>query len=297
LLKICVPATSANLGPGFDSLGLALKLKNCVDIKPSKFFSVSIKGEGADNPKMKGNNLFINIFNEHYRSIMGRDGGNSKFKFTFYNNIPMSRGLGSSSAVIISALASACEAAGVSTVKRRVLNQALFHEPHPDNIAPATMGGFTVSILDKQKVFTQKKKIPPYLKALVVIPNQTISTSQSRTTLPKVYSKEKAIFNLSRSSFLTAAFFAEDWELLRLASKDKFHQKQRMRNLPELFTIQKIALDYGALMSTLSGSGSTFFNMLYKEDVTPLKNRFETLFPNYTVRVLDFDNEGLQIFR
>ncbi len=295
-MKICVPATSANLGPGFDTLGVALKLKNCVDIKPSKFFSVSIKGEGADNPKMKGNNLFINIFNEHYRSIIGKN-SSGKFKFTFYNNIPMSRGLGSSSAVIVSALASACEAAGVSAVKRRILNHALLHEPHPDNIAPATMGGFTVSILEKQKVFTQKKKVPPYLKALVVIPNQTISTSQSRTTLPKVYSKEKSVFNLSHASFLTAAFFNEDWELLRLASKDKFHQKQRMRNLPELFTVQKIALDYGALMSTLSGSGSTFFNLLYKEDVMPLKTKFETLFPNYTIRVLDFDNEGLQILR
>jgi homoserine kinase len=294
-MKICVPATSANLGPGFDSLGLALKLRNCVDIKPSNFFSVSIKGEGADNPKMKGNNLFINIFNEHYRNVMGRR--DAKFKFTFYNNIPMSRGLGSSSAVIISALASACEAAGVTPVKRRLLNQALEYEPHPDNIAPATMGGFTVSILDRNKVFTQKKKIPPYLKAVMVIPDQPISTSQSRTTLPKAYSKEKAIFNLSHSSFLTAAFFNEDWELLRLAAKDKFHQKQRMRNLPELFTVQKIALDYGALMSTLSGSGSSFFNLLYKEDVPALKQKFETLFPNFRVMVLDFDNDGLQVFR
>jgi homoserine kinase len=296
LLKICVPATSANLGPGFDTLGLALKMKNCVDIKPSKFFSVSIKGEGADNPKMKGNNLFINIFNEHYRNIVGKN-SKTKFKFTFHNNIPMSRGLGSSSAVIVSALASACEAAGVTVIKNKLLNSALLYEPHPDNIAPATMGGFTVSILDQQKVFTQKKKLPPYLKALVVIPNQTISTSQSRTTLPKVYNKEKAIFNLSHSSFLTGAFFNEDWDLLKLASKDKFHQKQRMKNLPELFTVQKIALEHGALMSTLSGSGSTFFNLMYKEDIMPLKNRFESLFPNYTIRVLDFDNEGLQIFK
>jgi homoserine kinase len=293
-LRICVPATSANLGPGFDTLGIALKLKNCVDIKPSKFFSVSIKGEGEDNPKMKGNNLFINIFNEHYRSIVGKR--DTKFKFTFYNNIPMSRGLGSSSAVIVSALASACEAAGVTPVKRRILNSALEYEPHPDNIAPAVMGGFTVSILEKQKVFTQKKKIPPYLKALIVIPDQPISTSQSRTTLPKVYSKEKAIFNLSHSSFLTGAFFNEDWELLRLASKDKFHQKQRMRNLPELFNVQKIALDYGALMSTLSGSGSTFFNLLYKEDIPQLKRKLETTFPHFRVQVFDFDNEGLQIY-
>ena len=293
-MKICVPATSANLGPGFDSLGIALKLRNCVDIRPSNFFSVSIKGEGSDNPKMKGNNLFINIFNEHYRSILGKR--DAKFKFTFYNNIPMSRGLGSSSAVIISALASACKAAGVNPIKKRILNQALEYEPHPDNIAPATMGGFTVSILDKQKVHTLKKKIPPYLKAVMVIPDKAISTSQSRTTLPRVYSKDKAIFNLSHSSFLTAAFFNEDWESLRMASKDKFHQKQRMKSLPELFTVQKVALDYGALMSTLSGSGSSFFNLLYKEDVPALKQKLESIFPNFKVQVFDFDNDGLQVF-
>jgi homoserine kinase len=294
-LRICVPATSANLGPGFDSLGIAIKLKNCVDIKPSKFFSVSIRGEGEDNPKMKGNNLFINIFHEHYRSIIGKR--DTKFKFTFYNNIPMSRGLGSSSAVIVSALASACEVAGASPVKKRILNSALEYEPHPDNIAPAVMGGFTVSILDKQKVYTQKKKLPPYLKALIVIPDQAISTIQSRTTLPKIYSREKAIFNISHSSFLTSAFFNEDWDLLRMASKDKLHQKQRMKNLPELFNVQKIALDYGALMSTLSGSGSTMFNLLYKEDIPPLKRKLESTFPHFKIQMHDFDNEGLQIYK
>ncbi len=294
-MKICVPATSANLGPGFDSLGLALKLKNCVEIVPANETSISVIGEGAESLKIRGNNLFINIFNSHIKNILNTN-HEPHFKFTFYNNIPMSRGMGSSSAVIINALASACEMAGVSHVKKRILNEALIYEPHPDNIAPATMGGFTVSILDKQRVHTQRKKIPPYLKALMVIPNQQISTAQSRTVLPKMYSRDKTVFNLSHSSFLTAAFFSEDWEMLRFASKDKMHQKQRMKNIPELFSVQKIALDYGALMSTLSGSGSSFFNLLYKEDVPALKTKLEAVFPNFNIMPLDFDNEGLQVF-
>jgi homoserine kinase len=129
----------------------------------------------------------------------------------------------------------------------------------------------------------------------MVIPDQPISTLQSRNTLPKVYSKEKAIFNLSHSSLLTAAFFNEDWEMLRIASQDRFHQKIRMKALPELFIVQKIALDYGALMSTLSGSGSSFFNMLYIEDVPALKHKLEAQFPKFQIKVLDFDNEGLQV--
>ncbi len=289
---ISVPATSANLGPGFDSLGLALTLHNKVDFKPSRFFSVAIKGEGENNPRLKGNNLFISIFNEHYKKLTQRQ---QNFKFTFYNQIPMSRGLGSSSAVIVSAIASAHEAAGVRVSKRRILNHALVYEPHPDNITPAVMGGFTASMVEKQKVFSQQKHLPEYLKAVVVIPNKPISTARSRTSLPRSYSKDNAVFNLSHTAMTVAAFFNEDWEVLRLATQDRFHQKIRMKMLPELFTVQKTAYDSGALMSTLSGSGSTFFSMVYDTDASALANRFKQKFPEFTVKTLDFDNFGLTV--
>jgi homoserine kinase len=291
-LVISVPATSANLGPGFDTLGLALNLHNKVDLKPSRFFSVAIKGEGEDNPRLKGNNLFISIFNEHYKKLTQRQ---QNFKFTFYNQIPMSRGLGSSSAVIVSAIASAHEAAGVRVSKRRILNHALVYESHPDNITPAVMGGFTTSIVEKQKVFSQVKHLPEYLKAVVVIPNKPISTARSRTSLPRSYSRENAIFNLSHSSITVAAFFNEDWELLRIATQDRFHQKIRMKMLPELFAVQKTAYESGALMSTLSGSGSTFFSMVYDTDAAALANRFTQKFPEFKVEILDFDNLGLNV--
>ncbi len=289
---ISVPATSANLGPGFDTLGLALMLHNKVDFKPSRFFSVSIKGEGENNPRLKGNNLFIGIFNDHYKKLTQRQ---QNYKFTFYNQIPMSRGLGSSSAVIVSAIASAHEAAGVRVSKRRILNHALVYEQHPDNITPAVMGGFTTSIVEKQKVFSQVKHLPPYLKAVVVIPNKPISTARSRTSLPRSYSKENAVFNLSHAAMTVAAFCNEDWEALRLATQDRFHQKIRMKMLPELFSVQKTAYDSGALMSTLSGSGSTFFSMVYDQDASVLANRLKQKFPDFTVKTLDFDNCGLTV--
>ncbi|MCF6339449.1 MAG: homoserine kinase [Sulfurimonas sp.] len=287
---ISVPATSANLGPGFDSLGLAVDLRNKVEFYPSKFFSVSIRGEGENNPRLKGNNLFVSIFNEHYNRLTKK---RQKFKFTFHNQIPMSRGLGSSSAVIISAIASAHEAAGIRVSKRRILNHAIIYETHPDNITPAVMGGFNVATIEKSKVFSQKKHLPDYIKAVVVIPNKPISTSKARTLLPKSYSKENAIYNLSHTALSVAAFFNEDWEILKLASQDRFHQKARMKTLPELFSVQKIAYDSGALMSTLSGSGSTFFSMVYDEDSTMLANKLKQKFPNFRVKVLNFDNDGL----
>ena len=291
---ISVPATSANLGPGFDSLGLAVSLRNRVDFKPSRFFSVAIKGEGEGNPRLKGNNLFVSIFNDHYKRLTQK---RQNFKFTFHNEIPMSRGLGSSSAVIVSAISSAHEAAGIRVSRRRILNHALFYEPHPDNITPAVMGGFNAATVEKSKVFSQKKHLPDYIKAVVVIPNKPISTAKSRTTLPRSYSKENAVFNLSHTALTVAAFFNEDWEMLRLASQDRFHQKVRMKMLPELFAVQKIAYEQGALMSTLSGSGSTFFNMVYDQDAHALENALKQRFNDFTVKTLDFDNQGLIIER
>ena len=293
-MTISVPATSANLGPGFDSLGLAVDLRNRVEFHPSKFFSVSIKGEGENNPRLKGNNLFVSIFNEHYNRLTKK---RQNFKFTFYNKIPMSRGLGSSSAVIVSAIASAHEAAGIRVSKRRILNHALVYEPHPDNITPAVMGGFNAATVEKGKVFSQKKHLPNYIKAIVVIPNKPISTSKARTLLPKSYSKENAVYNLSHTALSVAAFFNEDWEILKLASQDRFHQKARMKVLPELFSVQKIAYESGALMSTLSGSGSTFFSMAYDEDSAMIANKLGQKFPDFNVKILDFDNDGLIIER
>jgi len=293
-VTICVPATSANLGPGFDTLGLAVELRNRVEFHPSKFFSVSIKGEGENNPRLKGNNLFISIFNEHYSRLTKKK---QNFKFTFYNQIPMSRGLGSSSAVIVSAIASAHEAAGIRVSKRRILNHALVYEPHPDNITPAVMGGFNVATIEKNKVFSQKKHLPDYLKAVVVIPNKQMNTAKSRTILPKSYSKENAIYNLSHTALTVAAFFNEDWEMLKLAAQDRFHQKARMKTLPELFSVQKVAYESGALMSTLSGSGSTFFSLVYDDDSAMIANKMRQKFPEFGVKILDFDNNGLIIER
>jgi homoserine kinase len=289
-LTVSVPATSANLGPGFDSLGLAVDLRNVVEFKPSRFFSIAIKGEGEGNPRLKGNNLFVGIFNDHYNRLTKKK---QNFKFVFHNQVPMSRGLGSSSAVIVSAIATAHEAAGIRVSKRRILNHALVYESHPDNITPAVMGGFNAAVVDRKKVFSQKKHLPDYLRAVVVIPDKPISTNRSRTTLPRSYSKENAVFNLSHAALTTAAFFNEDWEMLRVAAQDRFHQKVRMKMLPELFAVQKLAYEEGALMSTLSGSGSTFFNMAYDEDAQKLAARFSQKFPDFEVKVLGFDNDGL----
>jgi homoserine kinase len=291
-MVITVPATSANLGPGFDTLGIALDLKNKVVIKPSKFHSVSLRGEGANNPMLKDNNMFLNIFNDFMTNFSSKK---RFFRFEFINEIPLSRGLGSSSAVIVSAIASAYAMEGIKLSKQKLLNLALAYESHPDNISPAVMGGFVSAFVENNEVCFVKKGLPSNIKAVVVIPNRPISTAQSRKTLPFKYSTEEAVYNLSRSSVLTAAIMTEKWDLLKEASKDCFHQNQRMKQMPELFEVQKIALSNGALMSTLSGSGSTFFNMVYSKDAKRLESLLRNKFPHFRIFITNFDNNGIVV--
>lgn len=291
-MRVTVPATSANLGPGFDTLGLALKIKNQVSIKPAKFHSVSLKGEGAHNPILKDNNMFIAIFNDFYNNLSQKK---RNFRFEFENQIPLSRGLGSSSAVIVSAIASAYAIEEIELPKDKLLNLALAYESHPDNITPAVMGGFNVATVQENEVKYINKSIPKSLSAVVVVPNRPISTQLSRKTLPFKYSKEDAIFNISHSSLLTAAFMSENWDMLKIASQDKFHQKYRMKQMPELFEVQKCALKSGALMSTLSGSGSTLFSICYFEDAKKIEKELRAKFPHFKVFISGFDNYGVRV--
>jgi len=291
-LLVSVPATSANLGPGFDSLGLSIDLRNEISIKPSNFLSISTSGEGSENIKIRKNQLFLDIFNTHYKRLAGRE---DNFRFEFINRIPISRGLGSSSAVIVAAIASAYAAAGVHYTKREILNIAFTYERHPDNITPAVMGGFNVACVEDDKVYSKKRRLPDYLKAILVVPNKTISTAKSRTTLPKVYSKEETVYSLSHSAYMTALFMTESWDLLKIASKDKLHQTRRMNMMPELFDVQKTALSNGALMSTLSGSGSTFFSLCYQDDSQKLSQALKNKFTGFRVLTCNLDNHGLLV--
>ncbi|WP_417326184.1 homoserine kinase [Halarcobacter sp.] len=291
-MRISVPATSANLGPGFDTLGLAISLHNQVTIRPSKFHSVSLRGEGSNNPVLKDNNMFIAIFNDFYHNLSRKK---RHFRFEFTNEVPLSRGLGSSSAVIVSAIASAYAIEGIKLDKQKLLNLALAYENHPDNITPAVMGGFNVATVQDNEVRFIRKTLPKSLKAIVVIPNRPISTQLARKALPFKYSKEDTIFNISHSSLLTAAFMTENWDMLRTASLDKVHQKYRMKQMPELFDVQKTALKHGALMSTLSGSGSTLFSMCLREDCQRIESELKKRFPHFKVLSRNFDNDGVRV--
>jgi len=293
-LFISVPATSANLGPGFDTLGVALNLRNEVEVKFNNIQKVDIYGENAEYLKTLPNNMFVNIFKEVYKNLTGYE---PTCHYIFNNKIPISRGLGSSSALIASAITAAYEMANIPYKKDKILNYALSYEHHPDNITPAILGGFCVAKLKKNKVYFLKKFVPNLIRAVVVIPNKPISTSQSRTTLKDSYQLNDVVTNISSSSIITAAFFSEKYDLLRSIVEDKIHQEERMKGIPELFKVREIALREGALMSTLSGSGSTYFNLVYKDDAYNVYSALKSYFPEFNVKILYFDNSGVKVFR
>lgn len=294
-MNFSVPATTANLGPGFDSLGLSLNLRNCFSVSPSTKKEIHITGEGADHDKFYSDNLFSKIFTKKYNELGGAD----TFKFRFHNKIPISRGLGSSSAVIVGAIFSAYKMAGRVPIKSEVLNSAFHYEQHPDNITSAVFGGFNVSVVrcrkDKPSIINARQRMPNDVVSVIVVPNKVMPTRVSRSVLPVQYPISDAVFNVSRSSMLSVAFFSQRWDLLREASLDRLHQSYRMNNMPILSKVQKFALMRGALMSTLSGSGSSIFNLCFRNDGDALRSSLANKFPFFRVLMVDLDNDGVKV--
>ncbi|MDE6885960.1 MAG: homoserine kinase [Helicobacteraceae bacterium] len=287
-----IPATSANLGAGFDALGLALSLYNDFIVTPSILQSIKIEGEGENIPKLRKDNNFMKIFNEVYTSLGGQE---QNFSFYLKNNIPISRGLGSSSAVIVGAIVCAFEMLKIPYKKDLIISKALKYEKHPDNITPACNGGFNIAVVKNNRVFYVRNKIPQDIKAVIVIPNKPISTKYSRKTLPKQVSLSDAAFNIARSSMISGIFMQKKWNLLKMVGDDKLHQDKRMSLLPILFSVKKEALKNGALLSVLSGSGSTFLNICYRDDAPKLARILSNKFSDCRVLELEFDNSGISI--
>jgi homoserine kinase len=284
------PATSANLGSGFDCLGISLDFFNYTKTLISTQTIVKMNGIPKGTPKYIKNNIFIRIVKD---IIFEKTGKDVEIECDFVNNIPFSRGLGSSSATIVGAVYSSFFLLDITPNKDEVLNIALRYENHPDNIAPATMGGFVVGSVCNNKVVYIKKNIPLDIKAVVLIPNVKMSTRTSRNVLPFKYSKKDCIFNISRSSLLSSAFMSENWDKLRVGSQDRIHQYYRMKNMPELFTHIKDASEHGSLMSTLSGSGSSTFSIFYKDDAIKYSTLLQKKYPNYKVLCCNFNNSGV----
>ncbi len=249
-----VPATTANLGPGFDTLGMALKLYDEISIEKDTSLKITITGEGeATIPRGPENIAYRAAL-----SVFQKAGyPETAFRIRMYNKIPVARGLGSSAAALVGGLIGANTILGNPLGQTELIELATAIEGHPDNVAPAILGALVVSVKDNQQVYCQRLEPPPGLTMAIAIPQFTLSTRVSRSVLPTNVLFEDAVFNISRVGMMLAAIQAGNLELMGKMMGDRLHQPYRLPLIPGMNEVFAAAKDAGALAVTLSGSGPT----------------------------------------
>ena len=248
-----VPATSANLGAGFDSFGLALDLHNDVTLIPDAPFRVEISGEGAESLPRDRSNLVARTV-VRYFDVVGRP--TPAFGLRLTNRIPMTGGLGSSSTALVGGLLVANRLVGDLLGPEDLLRVSFELEGHPDNVAPALLGGLILSVVDGGRLTTVSIPLPPGLRAVLFLPRFSTSTREARRLLPARVPYADAVFNLSRAALFVAAMTSGRLDLLRTATQDRLHQPYREVLFPRMRDLFQAALSSGALAVWLSGSGS-----------------------------------------
>ena len=250
--SVRVPATSANLGPGFDCLGLAVTRYLEVSAALSERDSLRYSGTGqvADTPD--------NLTHQGFRAAFTAVGQVApKVRVTAHNTIPLARGLGSSSAALVAGAALADAFLGGELGRDGVFQLAAGLEGHPDNVAPAVYGGFTVSAQTDTGYLCQALPLPARWHLLFAVPEAELLTREARAVLPHTYSRADAIFNSSRCALWTTAVALDKPDLLRAASQDRLHEPYREPLIPGLASCREALLGAGAEAAFLSGAGPT----------------------------------------
>lgn len=249
--SIKVPATSANLGPGFDALGLALDLWNESTFELADDFSVYVEGEGKGKLAQGKNNMIVRAaqkFAEHVGTEL------HPFSVRCDNRIPLGSGMGSSAAATLTGLLAANVLTDAKLSDDEILCLASELEGHPDNVAPALMGGLVVSTIHDKKVIARKLPIAP-LQVTVVLPDFHFPTKEARNSLPKQVDIKDAVYNVSRAVLVTEAFRTGDLNLLGEVMTDRLHQPYRLRLIPGAEDAMNAMKAEGASAVALSGAG------------------------------------------
>ncbi len=257
MIKVSVPATSANVGAGFDAIGLAVTLYNTATFEASDVLEIT-SSDGTDVPTGEDNLIY------HSATLLFEKCGKiaPPMKIVQTNPIPMARGLGSSSACIIAGLLGANKMLGDPLTKEDLLTLANEIEGHPDNVAPALLGGLSASAVEEGKVYSVQKPVNDSLKFAAFIPDYPLLTSAARGALPQGVSHKQAIYNLSRAALLSAAFCDGRHDLIPVATQDSLHQQYRLPLMPGAAQIMQLAKDCGALSCYVSGAGSTMMAVI-----------------------------------
>jgi len=248
-----VPATTANLGPGFDTLGLALKLHNTVDVETTPLgVEIDVTGIGSDLVPRSTNNTVYRALQAVFDRAGARRPG---MKIRIHNEVPVTRGLGSSATAIVGGLVAGNALCGYRLSDDELLQMAVAIEGHPDNVAAALYGGFVVSGTVDNRVYAERFSPPSGLRLAVVIPEFPLSTVASRGVLPKMVSFRDAVANMNAVALMVTALAKKGMSLLATAMRDRLHEPYRFALIPGALKAVSAAKTAGALCVALSGSG------------------------------------------
>ena len=254
-LRVQAPASAANLGPGLDAMALAINLHNTYTFKKSNKFKIIVTGLGSNTLSTKKDNFVYKAFSALCKKQKDKT---PEIEILISNEIPPARGIGSSAAAICSGLLAANAMMGYKLNRTELLQIATEIEGHPDNPAAVLFGGCVVVTNDNGRIYWSRVGIPPQLKVVLFVPDFEVPTIKGRKILPKKISLADAIFNIQRASLLISSLAQSDFEMLKLATRDKLHEEVRINKFfPNGFKLTEAARDAGAKGAFLCGSGSS----------------------------------------
>jgi homoserine kinase len=261
-----LPATSANLGPGFDTVAVALDFALHVEAEPGLEFSIDASGRDADRCSRLEGNLVLDL----YSSTLETSGRTVvPLAMRMCNEIPLGMGCGSSAAGRLAALAMAVHFGRLDWPGDQILTVASALEGHPDNAAACWLGGFVAAGTESGAVRVARVEPPKAWRALVMLPTEPLATSEARALLPASYSREDVVRNLQAVSLLGLAFSQGRGDLLRTAMNDRIHQPYRASMCPLLPRLTPLAGTAGILGVALSGAGPAVLAIVADEDSVP----------------------------
>jgi homoserine kinase len=258
-LRLSLPATSANLGPGFDAVGLALSMHLTVEAHTAPVFTVQATGRDPDLCGALEGNLILDT----YRDVLLHAGkAILPLHLKLHNEIPLGMGCGSSAAALLAGIALADHFGSLELGDNSIVAEAARREGHPDNVAACWFGGFTVSAQDGNDVQVATFAGDPSWQLLLVLPPISLATTSARALLPLSYPSADAVFNIQRSSLLVAAFAQSRLDLLAAAMQDRIHQPYRTEACPLLRQLLPFAAEPEIAGVALSGAGPSVILVL-----------------------------------
>lgn len=290
IVKITVPGSTANIGPGFDTLGLALNLYNTYTFEK---VDRGLHIEGCEESFRNENNLVYKSFIKTADVIGKKIDG---LKIVMDTQIPISRGLGSSSACIVAGVFGANGLLEGELSKEELFKIAVDIEGHPDNICPSVYGGLTASFMGEDQPYFVKYDVDKSLKFCALIPNFETSTEKAREILPDKIEFVDAVYNISRTAVMLKAFENGDTELLNKSLDDKLHQDYRKVLIHEYEDVCKICAENGSKSIFISGSGPTLMNITTNENFSDkIENSIRLLKNNWQIKNLNADEKGVVV--